>query len=245
MTLSPGRARLGALALVVMVAPGCQSTQDKSAEIADSLGPVAQEKGLVINQPSRDVEVVGSTVLSAEGQSAVVVELRNNSDRALTDVPIRIDVRDTAGRSLYRNDFPGIEPALASVPLIQPGETVEWVHDQVLTPEPAKSVKVQVGESEGSQAAELPDIEVRPPELEKDPVSGINARGIAVNKTGETNERLLIYGVARRGGEIVAAGRAAIEQIKPDKPLVYRVYFVGDPAGAELSITSYPTLNPT
>ena len=42
---------------------------------------------------------------------------------------------------------------------------------------------------------------------------------------------------------MVAAGRGALEKIKEErKPLPYNVYFIGDPRGAEVEITLYPTL---
>jgi hypothetical protein len=244
--MSARRTPLAASALIlVIVAPGCESTQDKSAAIAESLGPVQQEKGLEIKEESKDVEVVDTALLSSAGETAVVVELRSRAKEPLVNVPILIDVLDAKGKSVYRNDIPGIEPALAYVPLIRPNETFAWVHNQVLAIGKPDSVKVKVGASDATLTGEIPDIEVRQPELENDVVSGRNARGVAINHTGEIHERLLVYGVVRRGDEIVAAGRAAIEEMKPDKPLVYRIYFVGDPRGADLEIASFPTLNST
>jgi hypothetical protein len=84
---------------------------------------------------------------------------------------------------------------------------------------------------------------VRQPRLESDPVSGVNASGVAINHSGETNERVLIYGIARRGGNIVAAGRAAIERLKADKRHTYHIFLVGDAQGAEIAITAFPTVN--
>jgi hypothetical protein len=242
------RQRLG-LAVMALAAfvvwSGCQSTQDTSREIAASLGPVKVEKGLQITEPSRDVDVVRSTLLTDGGEAAVVVELRNKSNKALTNVPILIDVLDAGGKSVYRNDIPGIEPSLASVPLIRPNARVEWVNNQILAVGDPASVKVKVGASNTTLAGAVPDVQVRDPVLEEDPVSGTNARGIAINHSGAPNDRLLIYGIARRGGKIVAVGRAAIEDLKPNKPHAYHVFFVGDPSGAQISIASFPAVNST
>jgi hypothetical protein len=42
---------------------------------------------------------------------------------------------------------------------------------------------------------------------------------------------------------VVAAGRGAIEHLKTGtKKLYYNVYFIGNPAGADLALTDYPTL---
>lgn len=232
-----------ALAGVALVLSGCESTQDKSAKIASELGPVAQEKGLKISKRSEDVKVVSTTLLSDENGSAVVVELRNDSNRDLTDVPLLIDVLDAKGKSVYRNDIPGIEPALAAVPMISAGDSVFWVHDQVLAAGKPASVKATAGAGGEAFAGEPPAVAVSDPRLESDRFTGVAAGGEVVNESGEDIERVLLYAVARQGGRIVAAGRGAIEPLKSKpKPAPYNVYFIGDPAGAELTVTEFPTL---
>ena len=47
----------------------------------------------------------------------------------------------------------------------------------------------------------------------------------------------------RKGGKIVAAGRGAIEPFKAKpKPVPYNIYFIGDPRGAEVTVTEFPSL---
>jgi hypothetical protein len=232
-----------ALAGVALVVTGCESTQDKSAKIAAELGPVAQEKGLTIGKRSEDVEVVSTTLLSDENGSAVVVELRNESSRDLAGVPLLIDVLDAKGKSVYRNDIPGIEPALASVPLIPAGGSVFWVHDQVLAAGKPASVKATVGAGGEEFSGKPPAVSVSDPKLESDRFTGVAAGGEVVNESGEDVERLLLYAVARRGSKIVAAGRGAIEPLKSKpKPVPYNVYFIGDPGGSEVTVSQFPTL---
>jgi hypothetical protein len=232
-----------ALAGVALVSTGCESTQDKSAKISAELGPVKQEKGLKISKQSRDVELVSSTLLSDQNGSAVVVRLRNRSNENLVGVPIAIDVLDAKGKSVYRNDIPGIEPALAAVPFIPAGSEVEWVHDQILaTGKPAR-VEVKVGEGGEPFKGEQPQVSVSEPKLEGDPYSGVLAGGNVENQSGEDLERLLLYAVATRGGAVVAAGRGAIEPFKAKpKPIPYNIYFIGDPKGAEVKVTQFPSL---
>jgi hypothetical protein len=40
----------------------------------------------------------------------------------------------------------------------------------------------------------------------------------------------------------VAAGRSAIQRLKPGQKLFYHVYFIGDPSGASLSVEAPPTV---
>ncbi len=232
-----------ALAGVALVSAGCESTQDKSARIGAELGPVQQEEGLKITKESSDVKVLDSTLLTDRVGSAVVVELRNESDRDLIEVPIAIDVLDAKGKSVYRNDLPGLEPALTAVPFIPAGGEVAWVNDQILaTGKPAK-VEARVGASDESYSGEQPQVSVSEPKLEGDPYTGVAAAGEVVNESGEDIPRLLLYGVAREGDRIVAAGRGAIEHFKADsKPVAYNIYFIGDPRGADLVVTEFPTL---
>ncbi len=232
-----------ACAGVALVATGCESTQDKSARIAAELGPVAKEKGLAISKRSKDVEVVSTTLLTDANGSAVVIELHNDSSRDLAEVPILVDVLDARGRSVYRNDIPGIEPALATVPFIPAGGEVTWVHDQVLpTGKPAKA-RVTVGAGGVPADGERPTVSVSEPKLEGDPYTGVAASGDVVNESGEDVERLLLYAVARKGGRIVAAGRGAIEPLKDKpKPVPYNVFFIGEPRGAEIEVADFPTM---
>jgi hypothetical protein len=232
-----------ALAGVALVATGCESTQDKSAKIAAELGPVKQEEGLKITKESRDVEVVSTALLSDANGSAVVVRLRNRSNQALVGVPIAIDVLDAKGKSVYTNGIPGIEPALAAVPFIPAGGETEWVHDQILATGKPTKVEVKVGEGGEPFKGEQPQISVSEPKLEGDPYSGILAGGDVEYRSGEDLERLLLYAVARKGKEIVAAGRGAIEPLKPKpKPFPYNIYFIGDPSGADVEISQFPSL---
>jgi hypothetical protein len=228
---------------VALVATGCQSTQDRSAEIAASLGPIRQEKGLRIARESGDVRVLATTLITDPNGSVVVVQLRNESARDLANVPILIDVFDARGRSAYRNDIPGIEPALASMPFIAAGEEATWVHDQILAVGVPDSVRVKVGAGADPYAGEIPEVSVTEPRLEGDPNSGLAVSGEVVNRDGSDQERVLLYAVARDGDRIVAAGRGAVEHLKATgKPLPYNVFFIGDPRGARVDLAHYPTL---
>jgi hypothetical protein len=235
----------GFVAVAAISLTACQSTQDKSAELeASAATTLLNDKGLSVKKESADVTVTSTAVLSgAEGSAAVVVNVHNDSGSDLVDVPILIDVRDAKGKSLYRNDFPGIEPELAAIPYVPAHGDAEWVNDQVLTAGKPSSVKVRLGADDSTFSGELPNIEVSEPNLAGDPVSGIEATGTVVNRTGADQGRLLLYAVARSGGEVVAAGRGAIEHLKPDtKKLDYRIFFVGDPRGADLTLSDFPTL---
>jgi hypothetical protein len=204
---------------------------------------VKQEQGLKITERSKDVKVLGTTLLAEKEGTAVVVEVRNESEKDLIEVPIAIDVVDAKGKSIYRNNIPGIDPALAAVPFIPAGGVVDWVNDQVLAVGKPVAAKAIVGASDRSFSGEQPKITVSAPKLEGDPFTGVSASGEVENESGEDLQRVLLYGVARKGDRIVAAGRGAIEHFKTGgKPQPYHIFFIGDPRGADLTVTEFPSL---
>lgn len=240
-------ARPFAIAAAVLLAAGftaCQSTQDRSAQLEEEGGTkLLAAEGIRIDKESTDVKVTSTTLLTDRYGSAVVVGLHNGSGKNLVNVPILIEVLDAKGKSVYKNDIPGIEPALAAIPYVPAGGDVEWVNDQVLATGEPKSVKVKVGASTDSYSGEMPAIEVSAPRIEGDPVSGLEATGTVVNGTGTEQERLLLYAIGRRGGKVVAAGRGAIEHMKATtKKLHYDIFFIGNPTGTDLEVVQFPTL---
>ncbi len=243
--MRPRTIALAGLALLAATSlTACESTQSRSAELEkEGAKTLLADSGVKIEKESTEVKVTSATVLNDSNGGAVVVSLHNGSEKNLVDVPILVEVLDAKGKSVYTNAIPGIEPALAAVPYIPAGGDIDWVNDQVLAAGKPKSVKVKVGASSDAYSGKLPAIEVSAPRIEGDPVSGIEATGTVVNKTGADQGRLLLYAVARSGGRVVAAGRGAIEHLKPGtKPLHYDIFFIGDPTGTDLEVSQFPTL---
>jgi hypothetical protein len=235
-----------AAAVVAVAATGlvaCESTQDKSAEIEANSGELLEEKGFEVTEQSGTVEVLSSTVLTDKYGSAVAVELRNGSNETLTNVPVAIDVKGAKGETVYTNETPGLDQTLTSVPVLEPGEETVWVNDEILPTGEPKSVDVTVGESTEAPPSQVPAVDVSEPEVRVDPVSGIEATGTVTNESGEDLQFVYLYGVARKGNEIVAAGRGLIDRLRTEAEPSYHVFFIGDPQGAEVSVTPAPTFN--
>jgi hypothetical protein len=234
---------LAAAVLAVLTLSACESTQDKAKEIqAQNAKLLASEHGISVTKPSKDVEVLGTTLLHDQYGDAIVVEVRNQSNQTLVNMPILIDVRDAKGKSVYRNDLPGLDPALTHLPVLRPGETFDWVNDQLSPSGTPKSANVKVGPPEGSAPKKLPEIEVGPAHLENS-ASGILARGKVTNKSQIDQLKLVLFAVARSGGKIVAAGRGQFKNLKAGgNPGDYNIFFIGDPRGAEVTVTAPPSV---
>jgi hypothetical protein len=218
----------------------CESTQDKSARLAKQAAGLKEQRGLVIKRVSKSVKVGRTAVLNDKNGTAVVVELRNRSRRALARVPVAIDVRN-GKRSVFRNDDPGLEPALVGVSVLKPGQDLLWVNDQVLATGKGKRVKATIGFQRGRAPKRLPKLVVGPPKLEVDPTSGVLAVGKVRNESKIAQRNLVVYAVARKGKRIVAAGRAGVQRLKPQGDATYQIFFIGDPRGARLTLAAPPT----
>ncbi len=66
--------------------------------------------------------------------------------------------------------------------------------------------------------------------------------GTVTNDSGIEQHGLTLFAVARKGDQVVAAGRGGIDTIPPDggeRP--YHIYFIGDPKGAQVTVTAPPS----
>jgi hypothetical protein len=221
----------------------CQSSQAKNRELAKKGATILkQEKGLTVSQTSSAVKVLNTAVLSDANGAAVVVTLKNESSQALMNVPIAINVKDAKGKSVFKNDSPGLAPALTSVPQMLPSQTVDWVDDQILATGTPKSVDVKVGVTQSTLPPNPPQVEASPPKLKVDPVSGIQAEGTVTDNSPIQQVDVTLFAVARKGGKVVAAGRGGIKTIAPNggsRP--YHIYFIGNPKGAQVTVTAPPS----
>lgn len=231
-----------AVALCAVGLSACQSTQELSAEQSKGARALLTKKGLTVGRENPDVAIGQTAVLQDANGSAAVVQLRNTGAAAQVALPVSITVSDARGKALYRNDGAGLEPSLVSVSVLDRGEEAFWVNNQVVVAGRPKKVQARVGAGKGRAPRMLPRIEIARVRLDRDS-DGVFARGVVRNRSRVEQKRLTISCVARRGGRIVAAGRAVVERLRADaKPVVFTVFFIGDPKGARLSLTAPPTV---
>lgn len=234
-----------ALLLCALALGGCESSQEKSsqleqqAKLARAKSPLQGSQGLSITHASKVVQVVSTqTVHSSEG-TAVLVTLRNTSTHTLRSVPIAITVKGAGGSTLYQNNSPGLEAALTSVALLAAGQQLTWINDQVQSSEAPASASAEVGEAPPASGA-VPQIRVEGVHpSEEAGTSG--AAGVVVNDSPIIQRSLVVYGVARRGARIVAAGRAVLPEVPAHGSDPFQILFIGKAQGARLQVTAAPT----
>lgn len=228
-----------ALVAACSLLAACESTQDKASKLSKSGSAAFKAKGLRVGRTTREVGAT-STVVRDKNGVAVVVALHNRTRRRLARVPIALDVRDRRGKTVFRNNDAGLERSLVSVSALEPGAEMFWVNDQVLGTGQPSSARVKVGTPKPGPKS-LPSLAVGPPHFERDPVSGLSIVGKVRNHSRVLQRKVVLYAVARKGNKVVAAGTGGIEKIAPGKSAAYQVFFIGNPAGARLTLAAPPT----
>lgn len=234
----------GAAGLLALGLAACESSQTESARLERQGAKAAVIGTVSAGARNPSVKVVDTTLLRSEMGTAAVVELENTGPATQVAVPIQIDVKDAKGASLYKNDVDGLQPALQQLALLRRGTPAIWVNDQVTAPTKAKRLAVQVGRAEAAAPGALPEIRLEKTRMDSDS-SGALATGVVRNLSKIRQVNMPIYGVVRRGGRIVAAGRAIIERLNPEpqsRPTVFRIFFIGDPTGGKLDVVPVPTV---
>ena len=67
------------------------------------------------------------------------------------------------------------------------------------------------------------------------------ASGTVRNRSSVTQQRLVVYVLARHGGKIVAAGRAVLAEVAAGASVPFQAFLVGSPAGARLEASAPAT----
>jgi hypothetical protein len=96
----------------------------------------------------------------------------------------------------------------------------------------------------GRAPSHLPRIQLSGVGLTSDPVSGYAASGQVRNASTVSQVQLVLFATARRAGRIVAAGRAVIPRLAPGKATPFHAYFLGNPNGAQISVSAPPSTVP-
>jgi hypothetical protein len=234
-----------ALLLCALALGGCESSQEKSAQLeeqaklAKAQHPEAAVKGLTIAHASTVVKVVDTQAVHTSEGTAVVVTLHNTSRQMLRNVPIALTVKGAGGATLYQNNAPGLEAALTSVPVLAAGRQLSWIDDQVQASEAPRSVSAEVGEAPRASGA-IPRIVLSG--VHADEESGSQGiAGTVHNDSVLAQQSLVVYGVARRGARVVAAGRAVLSEVRAHQSLPFQVLLIGSASGASVEASAPPS----
>jgi hypothetical protein len=232
-----------ALLVLALALGGCETNEERHAQLVkqDRLAVhAAAQTGLVVKRESPYVRVLATTVLHDENGIAAVVALRNDSPHPLREVPISIALREPGGGTLYQNDAPGLSAPLTHAPLLMPGQSFDWIDDQISGSGTPGPLSVRVGEAP-TVSVSPPSIVVTGVHIFEDPTNGVGAEGTVVNRSPVAQQELVVFAVGLRGGRIVAAGRAVLPNAPANSSTPFQVFFIGNPKGATLRVSAPPT----
>jgi hypothetical protein len=154
-----------------------------------------------------------------------VVELRNRTGRALTDLPVTVGV---GRRALNRRG--GLDYFQTHVAALPARGALTWVFTTTRrAPHGRPFARVGAGRT----AAGLPRVTAAPAGAGRVRVRNVSA----VPQYG-----LPVYALARRGGRVVAAGRATIDELDHNASRTLGLRLTGDPRGAALRLQALPTI---
>ncbi len=227
--------------LLMLGLTGCDTTQDKAARLKiRSERVVAGRKPVEIRERATDVRVKRATIVRGEGEAAVVVELRNEGERPVNDLPIAVGVRGPDATKRYLNDGRNLPYFQTHIQAIAPGDDGVWVF----------AAKDPVGEGEAfaevgatpsppiTQAASLPALDVGP-------VSGAEGAKATVdvaNRVGFPQYDVTVFAWVTKGGRYLAAGTADAGDLEPDETEPVAVRLIGDPGGGDVHVIAPPTI---
>ncbi len=218
----------------------CETTAEKSAKLEKAAHHTRlAEKGLTIGRSSSDVRVLSATIVHGHEGNAAVVTLQSDAAHALRALPIAITVKDAHGATLFQNNAAGLEPALTSLGSLPAHGRATWIDDQILASGTPASVSAIVGEAPSANGA-LPRIEVQNVHASEEGGTA-GAAGTVHNASSVLQQNLVVYVLARRGDQIVAAGRAVLPEVAAGASLPFQAFLQGDASGARLEASAPAT----
>jgi hypothetical protein len=224
------------LPLAVLLS-GCVSTQTVAARarLVDAR-IITSQTPTVVTLANPSVSAGAPVVIREPAGDAIVVSLRNDSDRALTDLPISIGVRTRSGRVRYLNRSANLDYFASHVALIAPHALTTWVFT-TSGRLPAGKTFATVGYADlhPSLSRSLPSITV----------SARAGRSLVlsvVNRSTIPQYDVPVYAVGLRDGREVAAGRTLVAQLGTDGTTSSTLNLLGSSRYDSLQLTASPTI---
>jgi len=237
-----GTATLPALVLLT----GCVSTQRIAARarLVDARILASQTLRVVVRADPA-VSVARPVVIRGAGGSAIVVSLRNDSARVLSDLPISVGVRSRRGRPEYLNSSADLDYFQTHVAAIAPHAVVTWVFTTGRRIGSGLRAFATVGipQIRPPAGVDLPRIVASAggPARGRGPSAWSGAVSV-VNRSAIPQYDLPIYAVAVRGGRVLAAGEGSVSHLGTDGRTTLTITLLGDERGAALRLTALPTI---
>lgn len=236
-------AAFAATAPVAVLLTGCVSTQTVAsrARLVDARTLASQEV-TEITRANPAVGVGAPVVIRTPGAVAIVVSVRNESARQLTDLPISVGVRTPSGRATYLNRSTTLDYLESHIAAIGPDARTTWVFTTGARIPPGRAfATVGVSQLHPTLSHSLPSVAVSLRRTR--PVADIVILKLSVrNRSAIPQYDLPVYAIALRNGRDVAAGRAIVTHLGTRGTATSTIALLGSSHYDSLRLIASPTI---
>lgn len=226
---------------IAVLLTGCVSTQTTAARVRlTNARLVAATQPIVVLGANPEVSVETPVVIHGRAGTAIVISLRNDSSRAVTDLPISVGAITRSGRRVYLNRAASNDYFANHIAAIGPHATTSWVYvtsRRLGFGHPFAVAGVPTVRS--SVAGVLPRIDAATRGMGE--ASG-RVTVTVTNRSRIPQDDVPIYVVGVRGGREVAAGHASVAHLGAHATTTLSVSLLGQPGQAALTVIALPTI---
>jgi hypothetical protein len=219
---------------------GCVSTQTVAARVRlVDARIIASQTGTEVTRANPAVSAGTPVVIRNRTGSAIVVALRNDSARALTDLPISVGVRMRSGREFYLNRSANLDYFASHVAAIGPHAATAWVFTTGTSiPSGRPFANVGFSQLHPTPTGSLPPVEVSL----RAASGGVSLELSVVNRSAIPQYDLPVYAIALRAGREVAAGRTAVAHLGTRATTTSTLSLLGSSHYDALRLIASPTI---
>lgn len=232
--------------LTAAVASGCgfTTTQQKDAWLGvKAERTLVKPQNIKIGKPDPDIEVTGTSIVRGDKETAITVGVKNTSEHPVNDLPIAVGIKGDNTDGGYLNLTKGVKYFESHIPALAAGEAKTWVfvskHDV-----PDGEPFAEVGERATpplTVAESLPGLEVTQTGTSSTKAGGTVELEVS-NVSGVPQYDVEIYATASKGGNVVAAGTASLDELEGGHSDSVKLALVGDPKDATVDVFAPPTI---
>lgn len=231
-----------ATAPVAVLLSGCVSTQTVAsrARLVDAR-ILASQTQTKVTQANASISVGAPAVIRTPTGGAIVVALRNDSARQLTDLPISVGVRTPSGRATYLNRSTTLDYFDSHIAAIGPEARTTWVFTTG-----AQIARGRVFATVGlpqlhpTLSRSLPSVAVS---LRATPKAGaLTLKLSIVNRSAIPQYDLPVYAVAMRNGREVSAGQTVVAHLGTRGTTTSTLTLLGSSHYGSLRLIASPTI---
>jgi len=236
-------AAFAATAPVAVLLTGCVSTQTVAsrARLVDAR-IIASQSATEVTQANPSVIVGAPVVIGYPTGAVIVVAVRNDSARRLTDLPISVGFRTGSGRTTYVNRSTSLDYFESHIATIGPDASTDWV----LTiggriPRGRPFATVGGSQLHPSLGRSLPSVAVSL-RATRALAGTVILKLSVVNRSAIPQYDLPVYAIGLRNGREVAAGRAIVAHLGTRGTTTSGLALLGSSRYDSLRLIASPTI---